>query len=196
MQEHNRLRIAVIRGDGIGPEVIEGALQILELLTAGSERGIELVDVLMGGCSIDAEGVPVTEGAMQQLLGADAVLLGAVGGPKWDHLPAHERPEAALLALRKQAKAWANLRPVRVPEQMVSASPLKSELVAGVDLLVVRELIGGVYFGEPRGREDQRAWNTWEYSRDQIERIARRALRWRAGAATAWSRSISRTYWK
>jgi 3-isopropylmalate dehydrogenase len=172
-------RIVVLAGDGIGPEIVASARQVLDAL---GEFAYE--EQLMGGCSIDAHGTALTDEVLDACRGADAVLLGAVGGPKWDTTdPDAPRPEQGLLGLRKGMGLYANLRPVRPSPALVGASPLRQERIAGTDLLVVRELTGGIYFGDS-GRVDGIAHDTCEYSVEEIERIARtgfEAARRRAG---------------
>ncbi len=164
-------RIIVLPGDGIGPEIVAAATELLNALGEFSydER-------LMGGCSIDEHGVALTDEVLEACRGADAVLLGAVGGPKWDTTdPNAPRPEQGLLGLRKGMGLYANLRPVRPSPALVSASPLREERIAGTDLLVVRELTGGIYFGDS-GRDGDAAHDTCEYNAAEIERIARTAF--------------------
>lgn len=173
--------ITVLKGDGIGPEVVEQALLVLE--AAGKMAGVkfELHEELMGGCAIDAYGEPLPAKTLQQCKQSDAVLLGAVGGSKWDTLPGNQRPEAGLLGLRSGLGLYANLRPAIIYNALKDASPLKSEIIKnGVDIMVVRELTGGMYFGK-RGRTksdkgDEAAFDTEMYSVHEIERIARRAF--------------------
>jgi 3-isopropylmalate dehydrogenase len=161
-------RIVLLPGDGIGPEIVAAARRLLEALSE-----LEFDERLMGGCSIDVHGVALTDEVLEACRGADAVLLGAVGGPKWDTTdPGAPRPEQGLLGLRKGMGLYANLRPVRPSPALVHSSPLREERIAGTDLLVVRELTGGIYFGD-RGREADRAHDTCEYSVAEIERIAR-----------------------
>ncbi|HSS41293.1 MAG TPA: 3-isopropylmalate dehydrogenase [Solirubrobacterales bacterium] len=164
-------RIVVLPGDGIGPEIVAAAREVLDALGEFSydER-------LMGGCSIDAHGTALTDEVLDACKGADAVLLGAVGGPKWDTTdPNAPRPEQGLLGLRKGMGLYANLRPVRPSPALVGASPLREERIAGTDLLVVRELTGGIYFGDS-GRDGDVAHDTCEYSVAEIDRIARTAF--------------------
>jgi 3-isopropylmalate dehydrogenase len=164
-------RIVVLPGDGIGPEIVTAARQVLDALGEFSydER-------LMGGCSIDEHGTALTDEVLDACKGADAVLLGAVGGPKWDTTdPGAPRPEQGLLGLRKGMGLYANLRPVRPSPALVGASPLREERIAGTDLLVVRELTGGIYFGDS-GRDGDVAHDTCEYSVGEIDRIARTAF--------------------
>lgn len=173
-------KIAVIRGDGIGPEIVAGAVQVLQAVAAKYGHIFVYDDVLMGGAAIDAAGTPLPQATLDACLVADAVLLGAVGGPKWDSLPGAERPEKGLLALRKGMGLYANLRPARLFAPLGAASPLRADIVAaGIDFLVVRELIGGVYFGahttEERGGQKV-ATDVMEYSEGEIERILHTAF--------------------
>ncbi len=164
-------RIVLLPGDGIGPEIIGSARRLLEALGE-----FEFDERLMGGCSIDAHGTALTDEVLEVCRAADAVLLGAVGGPKWDTTdPDAPRPEQGLLGLRKGMGLYANLRPVRPSPALVGASPLREERIAGTDLLVVRELTGGIYFGKS-GRDGDVAHDTCEYSVAEIERIARVAF--------------------
>ena len=164
-------RIVLLPGDGIGPEIVTAARRLLEAL--GS---YEFDERLMGGCSIDEHGVALTDEVLTACRKADAVLLGAVGGPKWDTTdPDAPRPEQGLLGLRKGMGLYANLRPVRPSPALVSSSPLRPEVIAGTDLLVVRELTGGIYFGDS-GRSGDTAHDTCEYSVGEIERIAEAAF--------------------
>jgi 3-isopropylmalate dehydrogenase len=161
-------RIVVLPGDGIGPEIVAAARRVLDALGE-----FEFDEQPMGGCSIDAHGIALTDEVLDACMGADAVLLGAVGGPKWDTTdPDAPRPEQGLLGLRKGMGLYANLRPVRPSPALVDSSPLREERIAGTDLLVVRELTGGIYFGES-GRDGDSAHDTCEYSVAEIERIAR-----------------------
>ncbi len=161
-------RIVLLPGDGIGPEIVAAARRVLEALGE-----FEFEERLMGGCSIDEHGVALTDEVLAACRDADAVLLGAVGGPKWDTTdPEAPRPEQGLLGLRKGMGLYANLRPVRPSPALVGSSPLREERIAGTDLLVVRELTGGIYFGDS-GRDGDTAHDTCEYSVAEIERIAR-----------------------
>jgi 3-isopropylmalate dehydrogenase len=165
-------RIVVLPGDGIGPEIVAAARRVLDSLGEFSydER-------LMGGCSIDEHGTALTDEVLDACRGADAVLLGAVGGPKWDTTdPDAPRPEQGLLGLRKGMGLYANLRPVRPSSALVGASPLREERIAGTDLLVVRELTGGIYFGDS-GRNADSAYDTNTYSAAEIDRITRVAFK-------------------
>jgi 3-isopropylmalate dehydrogenase len=173
--------LLLMAGDGIGPEVMAQAKRVLEWLQKTGRVNFEITEDLVGGASIDAHGVPLTDEALAHALAADAVLFGSVGGPKWDTVPFEIRPEAALLKLRKEMGVFANLRPAKVFDALVEASSLKPELVRGLDILIVRELIGGIYFGEPRGIEtlpdgSQRGVNTEVYTTGEIERVGRVAF--------------------
>jgi 3-isopropylmalate dehydrogenase len=176
--------IALLPGDGIGPEIVAAARRLLEAL-----GGFELEEHLVGGVSIDAHGVALTNEVLEACRRSDAVLLGAVGGPRWDTTdPDAPRPEQGLLGLRKGLGLYANLRPVRPSRALVHASPLRDERVAGTDLLVVRELTGGIYFGDS-GRDGDRAHDTCEYSVAEVERIAGVAFEAAKSRATAGRRS-------
>jgi 3-isopropylmalate dehydrogenase len=165
-------RIVALPGDGIGPEIMAAARQLLDRL-----GDFELDERLVGGASIDAHGIALTDEVLDACRSADAVLLAAVGGPKWDTTDAGApRPEEGLLGLRKGLELFANLRPVRPSGALLDSSPLRRERIEGTDLLVVRELTGGIYFGE-RGREDSSAFDTCVYSVEEIERIAEVAFR-------------------
>lgn len=169
------MKIAVLAGDGIGPEIIAQAVRVLDALkTDGLD--IELEHGLIGGCAVDATGEPYPEATHQLARQADAILLGAVGGPQYDTLPRQQRPERGLLAIRKELNLFANLRPAILYPELANASSLKYEVVAGLDIMIVRELTGDIYFGEPRGiemRDGQRVgFNTMRYSETEIKRIA------------------------
>ncbi len=173
--------LLLLPGDGIGPEVMRETEKVIAALEAAGAARFHLEHGLVGGAAYDAHGVPLSEGDMAKAQGADAVLLGAVGGPKWDGVPYAARPEAGLLRLRKEMKLYANLRPALCYPALADASSLKRELVDGLDLMIVRELTGGVYFGEPKiildleGGE-QRAIDTQVYDTGEIERIGRVAF--------------------
>lgn len=175
------MKIAVIKGDGIGPEVIKQAQKILSVVEKKYDCKFEYTDVLMGGVAIDATGVPLPEETVAVCKASDAVLLGAVGGEKWDTLPGHLRPETGLLGIRKALNVFANLRPAIMFPQLKAASTLKEEVLGdGLDLMVIRELTGGAYFGEKNreATEDggQKAWDVMAYSTYEIERIAKVAF--------------------
>jgi 3-isopropylmalate dehydrogenase len=167
--------IVLLPGDGVGPEVVAEAVRVLEHVAAAGGSHFTFTEHLMGGCSIDRYGTALTDEVLAACQAADAVLLGAVGGPKWDDPQGKVRPEQGLLGLRKGLGVFANLRPVRVHPALVDASPLKPEKLAGVDMVVVRELTGGLYFGEPKGRDTLnghvRAVDTLAYQDFEIERI-------------------------
>src|SRR5919109_5594264 len=177
-------RIVTLPGDGIGPEVLDASLRVLGQVAPD----LDYEEHEFGGASIDAHGTALTDEVLAACRGADAVLLAAVGGPKWDTTdPAEPRPEQGLLGLRQGLGLFANLRPVRPVPALYDASPLRRERIEGTDLLVVRELTGGIYFGE-RAREDGRAFDTCDYSVGEIERIARVAF----GAARSGVTSVDK----
>ncbi|MGI6020093.1 MAG: 3-isopropylmalate dehydrogenase [Lachnospiraceae bacterium] len=172
--------IAVLKGDGIGPEIVDEALKVLDKVAEKYGHTFNYTYVDIGGCSIDKYGVPITEEGMEICKNSDSVLLGAVGGPKWDNVPADIRPEKALLAVRKELGLFANLRPTKLFPQLADSSPLKKEIVGnGIDLLIVRELTGGVYFGPKKTEEvdgELVATDIMPYSEHEIERIGRVAF--------------------
>ena len=173
-----RFNVAVLPGDGIGPEIVGEALKVLKAVGKRFSAEFIATEALVGGASIDAFGKPLTDEVLKLALGSDAVLLGAVGGPRWEGLDYSIRPERALLALRKELGLFANLRPAKIYDELIDASTLKPEVIEGVDLLVVRELTGGLYFGTPKGIEKlpdgtERGVNTMVYTTPEIERIAR-----------------------
>jgi 3-isopropylmalate dehydrogenase len=171
-----RAVIAVLPGDGIGPEVVAEGLKVLQAVAAAHGHSFELRDALIGGAAIDAAGTALPPETLELARAADAVLLGAVGGPKWDDPRAKVRPEQGLLAIRKGLGLYANLRPVEVKPRLMRSSPLRPELLSGVDLLVVRELTGGIYFGE-KLREKDRASDACVYTEAEVARIVRTAAR-------------------
>jgi 3-isopropylmalate dehydrogenase len=172
------IKLAVIKGDGIGPEIVNEAIEVLDLIGKKYNHSFTYHEVLMGGCAIDATGVPLPKETVKVCKESDSVLLGAVGGPKWDTLPGHLRPEAGLLGIRAALGLYANLRPALLYRALSDACPLKPEIIGdnGLDLLIVRELTGGIYFGE-RGRRNgengEEAYDTECYSVAEIERIGR-----------------------
>jgi 3-isopropylmalate dehydrogenase len=172
--------ILVLPGDGIGPEVTREALRALGAVAKRFHLSLSFDEALIGGCSIDATGSPLTDAVVAKAKQSRAVLLGAVGGPKWDAMPVATRPEKGLLRIRKELGLYANLRPATVFPALVGASTLRPEIVAGIDILVVRELTGGLYFGEPRGRAlvsgKREARNTMVYDEVEIARITRVAF--------------------
>ena len=172
--------IVLVPGDGIGPEIVDGAVAVLQAVGKKFGHSFDFETVLAGGCAIDQTGVPLPEETLTRCLASDSVLLGAVGGPKWDTLPGYLRPERALLGIRKELGLFANLRPAKLQKELAAASPLRADIAAkGVDLLIVRELTGGMYFG-PRGRGQgdmgENAYDTEIYSRGEIERIGKVAF--------------------
>lgn len=169
------LKIGVVRGDGIGPEVVQAGLEVLEKVCHSAGHQVNLVELPAGGAAIDAFGVPLPETTLKAALDCDAVLLGAVGGPKWDSLPGSQRPERALLGLRSALKVYANLRPATLFAPLRSACPLREDIVGdGFDILIVRELTGGIYFGHSGRDEDgSAAFDTERYSWGEIERVLR-----------------------
>jgi 3-isopropylmalate dehydrogenase len=173
-------RIVLLPGDGIGPEVTREARRVLEAACARRGRRLEFTEGLIGGASLDAHGTPLADAVVKLARESRAVLLGAVGGPKWDAAPVDRRPERGLLRIRKELGLFANLRPATVFPALAGASTLRPEVVEGIDLLVVRELTGGLYFGEPRGRKEvagkREARNTMVYDEVEIARIARVAF--------------------
>ena len=174
-------KVLLLPGDGIGPEVVTQAERVLRCVAERHGLAIELDSANLGGSAIDLEGAAYPETTREKARAADAILLGAVGGPKWDTLPAAERPERGLLAIRADLDLFANLRPAILYPQLAAASSLKPELVAGLDILIVRELTGGIYFGEPRGVRtldsgEREGFNTYVYRECEIERIARLAF--------------------
>lgn len=176
-----KTNIVLLPGDGIGPEVVSEAVRLLQVVAGKYGHTFNCIPYLMGGCSIDQHGVALTDDTLAACKAADAVLLGAVGGPKWDDPSAKVRPEQGLLGLRKGLGVFANLRPVRLHPALLDASPLKPERLNGVDLIVVRELTGGLYFGQPKGREmrdgHERAVDTLEYYDYEIQRVVSMAFK-------------------
>jgi 3-isopropylmalate dehydrogenase len=174
------MKILVLPGDGIGPEITAEAVRVLKTLGLSCE----IEEALLGGCAVDATGDPYPEATRKLAREADAVLLGAVGGPKWDSLPREQRPERGLLGIRKELGLFANLRPALLYPELANASTLKPEVVSGLDILIVRELTGDIYFGQPRGIETRRVdgveqrvgFNTMIYAESEIRRIARVAF--------------------
>lgn len=173
--------ILILEGDGIGPEIVREARKVMDVVNAKFDLGLTFENELMGGCAIDVHGVPLADLTLEKARKADAILLGAVGGPKWDKLDRSIRPEKGLLKIRSQLGLYANLRPALLYPQLVDASSLKPEVVSGLDILIVRELAGGIYFGEPRGirvleNGEREGYNTYKYSESEIIRIGRTAF--------------------
>jgi 3-isopropylmalate dehydrogenase len=165
-------RIVVLAGDGVGPEVTAEAVRVLEAVSARDKLGLEFEDALIGGAAYDAAGSPLPEATVSACRSSTGILLGAVGGPKWADIPVQHRPEQGLLAIRKALGLFANLRPVTTVPELTAASPLKPEKLKGVDIMVIRELTGGIYFGK-RGRTADAAFDTCEYTTAEIERVCR-----------------------
>jgi 3-isopropylmalate dehydrogenase len=177
-----RLQIAVLPGDGIGPEVTREAVKVVRAVADKFGHEVDSNEYLIGGCALDNAGAPLPKATLDGCLASGAVLLGAVGGPRYDNNQRGMKPEDGLLALRRDLGAFANLRPVVVHSDLIESSPLKPELIKGCDMLIVRELLGGLYFGTPRGFEDGssgpwRAFNTMTYTVPEIERIAHVAFK-------------------
>lgn len=174
--------IAVVKGDGIGPEIVTEAMKTLDVIGQKFGHSFEFKEVLAGGCSIDANGVPLTQETIDICNAADSVLLGAVGGPKWDDVPSEKRPEKALLGLRAALGLFVNLRPAQMHKALADACPIKPEIIGdGFDILVCRELTGDVYFGKHYRRESENGWGVvgaddMNYSTYEVERIGRRAF--------------------
>ena len=173
-------RILVMPGDGVGPEICREAVRVLDVLAADHDLDIELDEAPIGGAAVDAADDPLPEESLAAARSADAILFGAIGGPKWDRHPRAKRPESGLLRLRSELGLFANLRPAILYSQLAHASALKPEVVAGLDIMIVRELTGGIYFGQPRGVEERDGervgFNTYVYSESEIERIGRVAF--------------------
>ncbi len=174
-------KLLILPGDGIGPEVMREVRRIIEWMDRRRTVTFDISDDLVGGASIDARGTPITDETLHKAKDADAILFGSVGGPKWEKLGFQLRPELAILRLRKELDLFANLRPATVLEPLVNASTLKPEVIRGLDLMIVRESTGGVYFGEPRGIEtlpngERRGFDTESYATHEIERVARVAF--------------------
>lgn len=179
--KNNNFKIAVFAGDGIGPEIMKEALKILKIISDHKNIDLQLQEGLVGGIAYDNYGTPLPDSSLELALQSDAVLLGAVGGPQWESLDYSLRPERALLGLRGNLGLYANLRPIVAFDELLDASPLKKNLIQGIDIMIVRELTGDVYFGKPRGVKKgkngkRKGVNTMVYSEDEIRRIAIRAF--------------------
>ena len=174
-------KLLILPGDGIGPEVMREVRRVIDWMDRRRMVSFDVSEDMVGGASIDAHGTPITDGAMEKAKTTDAILFGSVGGPKWDTLGFHMRPELAILRLRKELDLFANLRPATVLEPLVDASTLKADVIRGLDLMIVRESTGGIYFGEPRGVEtlpngEKRGFDTETYTTSEIERVSRVAF--------------------
>jgi len=181
MSNTNSRKILLLPGDGIGPEVVREVKKVLEWFNKNKSLDFSFQEELIGGASIDVNKIPITDEVFYKSLESDAVILGACGGPKWDNLEFSKKPERALLKLRKELKLFANLRPAICFKQLVDSSTLKPEIVSGLDIMIVRELTGGIYFGEPRGiqpieNNQRKAVNTHTYTTNEIQRIAKVAF--------------------
>ena len=173
--------LKILAGDGIGPEIVGETLKVIDWINNECDLTIETSEGLMGGCSTDAYGVPLTDETLEECKKSDAVLLGAVGGPKWDNIDYAIRPEAGLLKIRKELNLFANLRPAKVFDALIESSTLKPEIIKDLDIMIVRELTGDVYFGEPRGITDlengeKHGLNSCVYTTSEIERVTRVAF--------------------
>src|SRR5580704_1233465 len=171
------LKILLLPGDGVGGEVTSAAVRVLEAVAKKYGHTLELSEGLIGGIAIHKTGSPLPDDTLNKALAADATLLGAVGLPEFDNVAPEKRPERGLLGIRKALGVYANLRPVKMWPSLVESSPLKNEIVAGTDLIIVRELTGGLYYGQPRCIENDRAVNTMVYTRAEIERVSRKAFK-------------------
>ena len=170
-------KVALLPGDGIGTEIMEVAVKLMHHVAAKYDLEIETTESLMGGCSYDAHGTPLTDETIELCYQSDAVLLGAVGGYKWEALDHHLKPEAALLKLRKSLGLFTNIRPAKVYPSFVNSSSLKEDIIKGTDFVVFRELTGGIYFGKPSGYDENKGFNTMVYEKYEIERIAHQAFK-------------------
>lgn len=178
MKKH--FKIAVLPGDGIGPEIIDAAIRVLDVVSKKYDVDFDYMDGLVGGAAIDQTGDPLPQQTLKICKESDAILFGAVGGEKWDNLPTDKRPEKGLLRIRKELELFANIRPAKAYRPLLDSSPLKESIIKGVDLVVLRELTGDVYFGEPRGRDvkdgERVGYNTMIYYEHEVRRIAKLAF--------------------
>ena len=165
-------KIVILPGDGIGPEITSSAIEILKEVSKHSDINFDFIEKVIGGKSIDLYDVPITDDTLEACLSSDSIFLGAVGGPKWDNVKHDNKPEQALLKLRKSLGLYSNLRPATIFKALVNSSSLKPNIIEDTDIIIVRELTGGIYFGSPRGNDKKRGWNTLEYTRKEVERIA------------------------
>ena len=171
-----RYNISIIKGDGIGTEIIDEAVKVLDAVSGICGFELDYKEYLMGGCAIDETGHPLPAETVDGVLDSDACLFGAIGGEKWDTLPRELRPETGLLTFREKLGVYANLRPAVVYDELVNASTLKPEVIEGCNIMVVRELIGGIYFGQPRENDGEKAYNTMVYTKPEIVRIGKQAF--------------------
>src|SRR5215510_432635 len=170
------LKILILPGDGIGTEVTRAAKTVLEAVAKKFGHTLEISEALLGGVAIHKTGTPFPKETEELCLKADATLMGAVGLPEFDNSPPSQRPEAGLLGLRRVLDVYANLRPVRTYPELIESSPLKNHIVGGTDMIIVRELTGGLYYGQPRGIDNDRGFNTMSYTRQEIERVTHTAF--------------------
>ncbi|KLD97912.1 3-isopropylmalate dehydrogenase [Aliarcobacter butzleri] len=168
--------ISIIKGDGIGPEIVDEAIKVLDAASKKCGFKLDYKEYLMGGIAIDTTGVPLPQETIDGVLASNACLFGAIGGEKWDTLPRELRPETGLLKFREEMGVYANLRPAIIYDELVNASTLKPEVIKGVDIMIVRELIGGIYFGKPRENDGFKAFNTMVYTKPEIIRIGKTAF--------------------
>ncbi|MDN5041771.1 3-isopropylmalate dehydrogenase [Aliarcobacter butzleri] len=168
--------ISIIKGDGIGPEIVDEAIKVLDAASKKCGFKLDYKEYLMGGIAIDTTGVPLPQETIDGVLASDTCLFGAIGGEKWDTLPRELRPETGLLKFREEMGVYANLRPAIIYDELVNASTLKPEVIKGVDIMIVRELIGGIYFGKPRENDGFKAFNTMVYTKPEIIRIGKTAF--------------------
>lgn len=194
-------QILILPGDGIGPEIMAEAVKVLTRIDTQHTLGVTLVYDELGGAAYDKYGSPLADETLERARAADAVLLGAVGGPQWDTIDPALRPERGLLKIRSQLGLFANLRPALLYPQLADASTLKPEVVSGLDLLILRELTGGIYFGQPRGTRtldngERQAYDTLPYSESEIRRIAKAGFEMAACAARSCARSTRPMCWR
>lgn len=171
-----RYKVMLLPGDGIGPEVVDAAVKVMEVVGNKFNITFEFDKGLIGGCSYDKFGTPLTDETLNKAFDSDFVLLGAVGGYQWDNLPQQLKPEAALLKIRKSLGLYNNIRPAKVFDSMLDSSSLKPDILQGTDIVILRELTGDLYFGEPRGYDEEKGWNTMIYHKYEVERIAHQAF--------------------
>lgn len=169
-------KLVLLPGDGIGPEVMQAAIKIMTHVADRFNVSFETIEKPVGGTAIDQQGEPLPDDTLEACYNADAVLLGAVGGTQWENLEHHRKPEAGLLKLRKSLKLFANIRPAKIYTSFLDASSLKRNILEGTDFIVLRELTGGIYFGTPRGFDDNKGWNSMVYTKDEVVRIAEMAF--------------------
>jgi len=172
-----KFKITLLPGDGIGPEVVSAGVKVMNYVAEKFQISVKTKEELFGGISYDKYSTPLSEKTLQSCYDSDAVLLGAVGGYKWESLPHNLKPEAGLLKIRKSLGLFANLRPAKVFSSLIDSSTLKRKVIEDTDFVVFRELTGGIYFGEPRGYDECKGWNTMIYSKDEVERIAHLAFK-------------------